>query len=109
MQKPQKKFHLRKNDIVFVLTGKDRGKRGKILHIDRKKTRAVVEKINFIKRHTRKTPKNPQGGIIEKEAPVHISNLMLICSKCDRPVRTRYKYLDDGRKVRTCFKCGEAI
>ncbi|NDY41319.1 50S ribosomal protein L24 [Dissulfurirhabdus thermomarina] len=102
------KTYLRKNDRVMVIAGKDKGKAGRILSILTKKGRATVEGVNIIKRHTRPGP-GSQGGIIEKEGPVHLSNLMLICDKCTDPVRIRWKVLENGEKVRVCKKCGEVI
>ncbi len=104
----QIKTYLRKNDRVMVMAGKDRGKVGKILAILPKKYRALVEGANIVKRHTRPGPTS-RGGILEKEASIHLSNLMLICPKCTDPVRIRKKVLDDGNKVRICKKCGEII
>lgn len=101
--------YIKKNDRVMVMAGKDKGKIGKVLRIVPKKSGAVVEKVNMVKRHTRPGPLSKQGGIIEKEAPIHISNLMLVCSKCTDPVRVRFKILEDGKKVRICHKCGEVI
>jgi len=104
-----KKCHIKKDDKVKILTGKDRGKVGKVLKIVQKKDRAIVENVNMIKRHTKQTQQNRQGGIVEKEAPIHWSNLMLICSKCIKPTRIKMTILDDGKKVRTCKKCNEII
>ncbi|OQX62817.1 MAG: 50S ribosomal protein L24 [Desulfococcus sp. 4484_241] len=103
------KLNIRKNDKVKVIAGKDRGKIGKVLSVDRKNNRIVVENINMIKRHTRPNFRNSQGGIIEKEAPIHRSNVMLICNKCVQPARIKMKILEDGRKVRMCGKCKELI
>ncbi|MFQ5882620.1 MAG: 50S ribosomal protein L24 [Candidatus Methylomirabilales bacterium] len=100
---------VRKNDLVMVIAGKDRGKRGKVLKIIPKTGGVVVERINIVKRHTRPGQISQQGGIIEKETPLHVSNVMVICSRCDRPVRTGHSFLADGRKVRVCKQCGEAI
>lgn len=105
----QVKTHIRKNDRVMVMVGKDRGKIGKVLRILTKKEGALVERANIVKRHTRPGPVSKQGGIIEKEAPIHISNLMLVCPKCTNPSRVRIRVLDDGKKVRLCHKCGEVI
>lgn len=104
-----KKVHIRKNDLVAVISGKNKGKRGKILKVFPKQGKAIVEKINLIKRHTRPRRQGEQGGIIEKEAPIHTSNLMLICNKCNRPVRIRKKILENREKIRVCSKCGEII
>ncbi len=103
------KCHIKKDDKVKVLAGKDRGKIGKVLKVDRKKGRILVENINIAKRHTRPTATNRQGGIIESEAPVHSSNVMLMCNKCVKPVRIKMQQLDDGKKVRVCRKCNEQI
>ncbi len=100
---------IHKNDMVVVVTGKDKGKRGKVLKVIPKTERVVVERINVVKRHTRPRGATQQGGIVEKEAPMHISNVMVVCPKCDRPVRTGHSFLADKRKVRVCKKCGEAI
>lgn len=105
----KKKFLLKKDDKVKVIAGKDKGKIGKILKINRKKERVLVENINMIKRHQRPTSQMKQGGIIESEAPVHWSNVMLMCNKCVSPVRIKMQQLDDGRKVRVCRKCSEQI
>jgi large subunit ribosomal protein L24 len=103
------KCHIKKDDKVKVITGKDKGKIGKVLKVDRKKDRILVENINVVKRHTRPTAKNRQGGILESEASVPWSNVMLMCSKCMNPVRIQMQRLDDGKKVRSCRKCNEII
>jgi len=103
------KCHIKKDDKVKVIAGKDKGKIGKVLRIDRKKDRILVENINVVKRHTRPTAKNRQGGIVESEATVPWSNVMLMCSKCLSPVRIQMRRLDDGKKVRSCRKCNEII
>jgi large subunit ribosomal protein L24 len=103
------KMHVKKNDVVMVMSGKEKGKTGKILKVITKKNRVIVEKVNFIKRHQRPTGQLRQGGIIEKEGPLHISNLMIMCGKCNRPVRVGRKVLEDGRKVRICKECGEVL
>ena len=103
------KTHLKVNDRVEVITGRDKGRVGKVIRIDRSRGRAVVEKINMIKRHTRPNQLNQQGGIIDKEAPVAISNLKLICPKCAQTSRTGHKLLEDGTKVRICKKCNESV
>ena len=100
---------LKKNDQVEVIAGKDKGRVGKVLKVDPDMGRAVVEKINLVKRHSKPTPANQQGGIIEKEAMIHLSNLKLICPKCSKTVKTGKKFLDDGAKVRICKKCGESV
>ena len=100
--------NLRRNDQVEVTTGKDKGRVGKILKVT-STDRVVVEKVNMIKRHTKPSMVNQQGGIIEKEAPIHVSNLKLICPKCSKTVRIGKKTLEDGSKVRVCKKCGETV
>ena len=100
---------VKKNDLVMVIAGKDKGKRGRILKVIPKLDRALVEKLNLIKRHTKPGVASKQGGILERENPIHISNLMLVCNKCDRPVRVGTSHLSDGRKVRVCKKCGEVV
>lgn len=103
----QKHPFIKKNDRVIVLTGKEKGKIGTVLKMDAEKGRVIIEKINMVKRHTRPGGKKAQGGIIEKEAPIHISNVMLVCNKCAEPSRIGRRKLDDGSKVRVCKKCGE--
>lgn len=103
-------LHVKKNDQVKVLSGKDAGKSGTVLKVYPAKNRAVVENINFVKRHTRQNPqRNIQGGIVEREAPIHLSNLMVICPECSDPVRVGFESLADGKKVRKCKKCGGTI
>lgn len=101
------KRSIKKNDIVFVLKGKEKGKSGKVLRILPEKNKAIVEKLNFVKRHARPSQQIRQGGIIQKEAPLPIANLMLLCQKCNKPVRVGHKVLEDGQKVRICRKCGD--
>jgi large subunit ribosomal protein L24 len=101
------KVHVRKGDTVVVIAGKDAGKKGKVLEVQPKTSRVVVEGVNVVKRHTRPTQANPQGGIIEKPAPIHSSNVMPFCSKCDKPVRVKKKM--DGQKERICRQCGEVL
>ena len=106
----QKKHPLiKKNDKIIVLTGKEKGRIGTVLKVEAEKNRAVIEKINMVKRHTRPGGKSAQGGIIEKEAPIHLSNLMMVCNKCAEPSRIGKRILDDGSKVRICKKCGELL
>ncbi len=102
------KYKIRKGDTVAVLTGRDRGKRGKILHVFRDRGRVLVENVNIVKRHVRQSAQGG-GGIIEKEAAIHISNVAYVCPKCDAPVKVMRKILEDGSKVRTCKKCGEIL
>jgi len=106
----QTRYKVRKGDQIEVLAGKERGKRGKILRVDRKHDRVLVEKLNFRKRHMRPGhPTAPQGGIIESEGPLHISNVMLVCPKCQAKVRPGFMRLDNGTSVRVCKKCEEHI
>ncbi len=100
--------HVRRDDVVAVQVGKDRGKTGKVLRVLLKKDRVVVERVNIVKRHTRPSQTQP-GGIVEKEAPIHISNVLLYCTRCGKGVRTRVRLLEDGGKVRLCAKCGETL
>ncbi len=101
--------HVKKDDQVEVLAGKDKGRVGKILRVERKAGKAIVEKVNIVKRHTKPNQSNQQGGIVEKEAYVDMSNLKLICPKCSKTVRVGKQILDDGSKVRVCKKCGESV
>jgi len=103
------KVHIKKNDMVIVTTGKEKGKSGKILRVLPEKNKAIVEKVNFIKRHAKPSQQMRQGGIIEKEAPLTLSNLMLLCPKCNKPVRTGRKRLEDKKSVRVCRKCGDVL
>ena len=105
-----KTYRIRKDDKVMVTTGKDKGKVGKILKILPKRNAVLVEKVNMVKRHTKANPyaKTP-GGIIEKEAPLDISNVALLCDGCAKPTKVGYKYTADGTKVRFCKKCNHEI
>ncbi len=100
---------IKKDDKVKVICGKDKGKVGKVIRVNSKKERLLVENINIAKHHTKPNAQNRQGGIIESEAPIHWSNVMLMCNKCIEPVRVKFKTLDDGKKVRVCRKCNEII
>ena len=102
-------MNIRKNDTVLVIAGKDQGKTGKVRFAYPKKERLLVEGINFIKRHTRATGRVRQAGIIEREALIHVSNVMLLCDKCNHPARIGFRFLEDGKKVRFCRSCGEVI
>ncbi len=100
------KILLKKNDVVIVINGKDKGKTGKVLKVIPEKKRVIVEKVNFIKEFMRPDrSKNIQGGIVEREAPIHVSNLMLYCSECAQGVRVKNQMLEDGSKLRNCHKC----
>ena len=106
---PQASGHIKKDDFVKVIAGKDRGKQGKVLRVFPKEGRLTVERVNMVKRHTRPTRQMQQGGIIEREGKLHISNVMLICSKCERGVRVGHRILEDQKKVRICRRCGEIL
>jgi large subunit ribosomal protein L24 len=100
------KLKVKKNDQVMVTTGKDRGARGRVLRVLASDGKAIVERINMIKRHTRPNPnKGIQGGILEREAPIQVSNLKVICPECGKPSRLGRRRLDDGRGVRVCKSC----
>jgi large subunit ribosomal protein L24 len=103
------KTAVRKGDTVVVIAGKDRGKSGKVLQVSRENFRVRVEKINIIKRHTKPNQQNRQGGILEREAPIHLSNVMLYCAACQKPVRVGSKAMADGTRTRICKKCGQPI
>jgi large subunit ribosomal protein L24 len=103
------KILLKKNDTVMVVAGKERGKSGKVLKILPDKGAVIIERLNFAKRHLRAGGAHGKGGIVEKEAPIRISNVQLLCGKCNLPTRIGKKILEDGRKIRICRKCGEAI
>jgi large subunit ribosomal protein L24 len=100
---------IRKNDTVLVIAGKDKGKTGKVRFAYPKKEQVIIEGINFIKRHTRARGRVRQAGIIQLEAPISISDVMLLCSRCNRPARVSFRFLEDGRKVRVCRRCSEVI
>nr|WP_156924153.1 50S ribosomal protein L24 [Halonatronum saccharophilum] len=102
-------MHVKKGDKVQVRSGKDRGKEGEVIKVFPAKSRVIVEGVNIIKKHVRPTQDNPQGGIVEKEAPIHSSNVMLICNSCGEASRTAKKVLEDGKKIRFCKKCGEDV
>ena len=99
---------IQKKDKVLVVSGRSRGKQGEVVKVLRDENRVLVSKINFVKRHSKPTQTTP-GGIREKEASIHISNVMLVCPKCARPMRPKMDALSDGTKVRTCRKCGEML
>jgi large subunit ribosomal protein L24 len=104
----EKHYHVKKNDTVIVTVGKDKGKTGKVLRINQKTDRVIVEKVNIIKRHVRPSQKS-KGGIMERESPIAVSNIMIYCEKCSKPVRVGNKVLEDGKKVRYCRKCNEVL
>lgn len=105
----QGKTYLKKNDQVEVIAGKDKGRVGKVLRVLRDQEKAVVERINMVKKHTKGREMNQPGQIVDKEAPIHVSNLQLICPECTNTGRIGRKILDDGTKVRYCKSCGEPI
>jgi len=102
-------LHIKKDDKVMVIAGREKGKIGKVVKVFSKEQRVIVEKINMVKYHARPSPTTGKGGIMEKEAPIHISNVMVMCDKCMRPVRIGRRILEDGRKIRYCKKCNEVI
>lgn len=102
-------MNIRKEDTVLVIAGKDRGKKGKVRHVDRAANKALVEGVNMVKRHMRPKPTVRQTGIIERESPIQASNLMLVCPKCSQPCRIGHRLLEDKSTVRVCRRCGETI
>ncbi|MCJ7669151.1 MAG: 50S ribosomal protein L24 [Dehalococcoidia bacterium] len=100
---------IRKDDTVVIIAGKDSGKKGKVRRALRNEDRVIVEGLNMIKRHSRARRAVRQAGIIELEAPIHVSNVMLVCEKCGKPTRVSFRFLDDGKKVRICNSCQEVI
>ncbi len=103
------RIRIRRGDTVQVIAGRERGKSGKVLQVVSGKQRVFVEKLNLIKRHTRPNQKNRQGGIVEREGSIHLSNVMLLCPQCNKTTRIAIKLLEDGTKLRRCRKCGEMI
>jgi large subunit ribosomal protein L24 len=98
---------IKRNDTVVVLAGKSKGRTGRVLRVYPAEGRAIVEGVNFVRKHTKANPqKNIKGGILERESPVHLSNLMPVCGECGKATRVGHKILDDGKKVRTCRRCG---
>ncbi|MFQ5705829.1 MAG: 50S ribosomal protein L24 [bacterium] len=107
-------MRVKRNDQVLVLSGEYKGKKGRVLKVYPRRQRLIVEGVNFVKRHMRPSSTIPQGGIIEKEALIHASNVMVVCPKCDTPTRTRHDFLGEGEKAsrakaRVCKKCGEML
>jgi large subunit ribosomal protein L24 len=100
---------IKKNDTVMVIAGKERGKTGKVLRVLPEKNRIVIERLNMVKRHSKARQQQGPQGIIEKEAPLHLSNVMILCDKCNRPVRVRKHVLESGRRARVCHRCGEQM
>lgn len=104
------KVHIKRDDQVLVISGRDRGLRGRVLRVFPGEHRAIVERVNMIKRHTRPNPnKGIQGGVLEREAPIHLSNLKLVCPECNEPTRIGRTRLDDGRGARVCKQCNATI
>jgi len=101
-------YKIKRNDTVIVRTGRDKGKKGEVKKIYASSGRALVEKVNLVKKHVRPSQQSP-GGVMEREAPIRISNLQLVCPKCDKAIRVKFDSLEDGEKVRVCRKCGEMI
>ncbi len=103
-------MRIKKDDKVMVIAGKDKGKIGKVLNVNSKKGLVLVEKVNMVKRHTKGNPYQQQpGGIIEKEAPIAVSNVQALCNACTKPTRIGYRFTEDGKKVRFCKKCNEIL
>jgi len=102
------KFNVKKGDMVMIISGKDAGKKGRVLEVMPKDNRVVVEKANIVKKHQKPTKSMPQGGIMDKEAPIHISNVMLYCTECNSVTRKSIKMTGEG-KVRVCKKCGHNL
>ncbi|MCC8122438.1 MAG: 50S ribosomal protein L24 [Oscillospiraceae bacterium] len=104
-----KKLSVKQNDMVVVLSGKDKGKRGKVLSVDPQSGKLVVEKVNMVTYHRKPRKQGEQGGILKKEAPFYACKVMRVCPKCDKPTRLGHKVLAGGKKVRVCKKCGAEI
>ena len=102
-------MHVKKGDTVKILSGKDKGKTGEILRSIPQRQRVVVEKVNMVKKAMRPTQQNPQGGIMSVEAPIHVSNVMVVCPECKQPTRVSHRVNEAGKKVRVCKKCGKDI
>jgi len=103
------KMRIRKGDLVKVISGKDKGKEGKILRNFPKEGKVIVEGVNMVTRHVKPTPKSPQSGLVKKEAPLHAAKIMLVCPSCGKATRVSRAFLEDGRKVRVFKKCGEIV
>jgi large subunit ribosomal protein L24 len=102
-------LHIRKNDIVKVMTGREKGKVGRVLKVDREKARITIEKVNMVKRHVKPGKTHPQGGIVEKESPLAYSNVMIMCDKCNKPSRVKMAIDESGARHRSCRRCGEYL
>ena len=103
------RLNLKKDDIVQVIAGKEKGKKGKVMALFPEEGRVQVEKLNIFKRHIKADQKNNQGGIVEREGKINVTNVLLVCDKCGKGVRIKRKKLEDGKRVRICCKCGEVI
>lgn len=103
------KISLKKGDSVLITCGEDKGKSGKVLEVFPKKNRVIVEGVNFLKKHMKPTQKSPQGGIVKQEGEIHLSNVRVICNKCNKPAEFNRSLTKEGKKVRVCKKCGEII
>ena len=100
---------IRKGDQIVVISGKEKGKIGRVLRVFPQKQRAIVERVNFVKKHTKPSQKNQKGGIMEREAPLHTSNLLLYCARCEKGARIGFKMLENKTKVRYCKRCNELV
>lgn len=103
------RLHVKKDDVVIVITGKDKGKKGRIIAAYPRENRVLIEGVNLVKKHAKPSQQNPQGGILTQEAPIHVSNVMLVDPKTGKPTRVGYKVLENGQKVRIAKKSGEVI
>jgi len=103
------KFRVKKNDMVMVIAGRDRGKTGKVMRVDRATGRVVIERLNIVKRHSKPRGAQSPGGIVEKEASIAISNVMIMCDRCNAPVRVGMKIAENGEKMRVCRRCGDQL
>jgi len=101
------RMKIKKDDVVVVISGAERGKKGRVIEAIPSENRVLVEKVNIVKKHQRPTQQQRQGGIIEREAKIDVSNVQIYCSKCARPARVGHKLLENGKKVRICRRCGE--
>jgi large subunit ribosomal protein L24 len=108
-QAAKTRTRIRKNDMVMVITGRDRGKTGKVMRVLPEHGRVVVERLNVVKRHSRPRGAASPGGIVEKEAAIDLSNVMILCERCNAPVRIGMKHAADGTKTRICRRCGESL
>ncbi len=109
MKTKKKHPKIRKSDKVIVIAGREKGRIGTVLKVDSEKGRVIVEKVNLVKKHSKPSAQIAQGGIVEKEAPIYISNVMIVCNKCGERTRIGKRILKDGSKIRICMKCGEPM